>query len=221
MLDCITINLLTQFRKSLHAYPEISGKEFETQKKIICFLEEKTETEFYKVANTGVMVIFKGNDPGPTVMIRGDIDALPINETNTFEHRSKIKGVSHKCGHDGHTSILLGLAILLNQEPIIKGKVLLLFQPAEEIGMGAESVLNDTVFNNYNIDYSFALHNLPGYPLHQIVVKDNEFTANVKSIIIKLSGKTSHASEPEKGINPSTAIAELLLYANLLDIQRL
>lgn len=220
MIDNNTTNQLINFRKSLHAHPEISGKEFETQNKIICFLEDKTNAEINKVANTGVIATFYGTETGSTIMIRGDIDALPIYEINDFEHRSKVNGVSHKCGHDGHTSILLGLAITLSKEPIKKGKVLLLFQPAEEIGMGADAVLNDSVFTQYNIDYTFALHNLPGYPLHEIVIKEDEFTANVKSIIIKLSGKTSHASEPEKGINPSIAIAELLLYANQITLNK-
>lgn len=220
MLDKDTIDKLTILRKSLHSYPEIAGEEFETQKQIIRFLTEETKAEIQKVANTGVIATFNGSTVGPTVMIRGDIDALPIAEINNFEHRSTIEGVSHKCGHDGHTCILLGLAVLLSKEPIVKGKVMLLFQPAEENGMGAEAVLNDASFKNITIDYAFALHNLPGYALHEIVVKENEFTANVKSIIIQLKGKTSHAAEPEKGNNPSLAIAELLQYADQITLNK-
>ncbi|MFT6410927.1 MAG: metal-dependent amidase/aminoacylase/carboxypeptidase family protein [Flavobacteriales bacterium] len=92
--------------------------------------------------------------------------------------------------------------------------MLLLFQPAEENGMGAQAVLNDDNFNKEQIDYVFALHNLPGYPMHEIVVKQNEFTANVKSIILKMTGKTAHAAEPEQGFNPSMAISELFAFAN-------
>lgn len=214
MLDNKIISQLTEFRKSLHANPEISGEEFVTQKEIIHFLKTETDAETKKVATTGVVATFNGKEKGATILIRGDIDALPIAEINDFEHRSKIEGVSHKCGHDGHTCILLGLAILLSKQPIAKGKVLLLFQPAEENGMGAKKVLGDVAFKNLTIDYAFALHNLPGYARHEIVLKENEFTGNVKSVIIKLSGKTAHAAEPEKGINPSLAIAELLQYAN-------
>jgi amidohydrolase len=214
MLDHKVIDQLTTLRKSLHANPEVSGEEFETQKTIIHFLTNQTDAQIQKVANTGVTATFNGTTVGPTVMIRGDIDALPITEINEFEHRSTIAGVSHKCGHDGHTCILLGLAVLLTKQAITKGKVILLFQPAEEDGMGAKAVLNDVAFKNISIDYAFALHNLPDYPLHEIVVKEQEFTGNVKSIIIKLNGKTSHAAEPEKGINPSLAIAELLQYAD-------
>jgi len=218
MLEENIIEELTVIRKSLHSHPEISGEEYETQKQIIRYLTAKTTAKIQEIANTGVIATFNGLAVGPTVMIRGDIDALPITETNNFEHRSTISGVSHKCGHDGHTCNLLGLAVLLSKEPITKGTILLLFQPAEENGMGAEAVIKDKTFKNINIDYVFALHNLPGYPLNQIVVKDNEFTGNVKSIIIKLNGKTAHAAEPEKGHNPSLAIAELLQYADQITL---
>jgi amidohydrolase len=214
MLNNNIVKKLTKLRKLLHAHPEVSCKEIETQKKIIDFLTKETNAKIQKIADTGVIATFSAIPIGPTVMIRGDIDALPIIEANNFEHQSTISGVSHKCGHDGHTCILLGLAVLLSTQTITKGKVLLLFQPAEENGMGAKAVLDNPAFKNIAIDYSFALHNLPGYPLHQIVVKENEFTANVKSIIIKLNGKTAHAAEPEKGINPSLAIAKLLQYAD-------
>ena len=207
------IELLTTMRKDLHAHPEISEHETATQERIINFLQKHTKAKISKIAKTGVLASFNSEVDGSTVMIRGDIDALPIQETNTFKHRSKVDGTSHKCGHDGHTTILLGLAIKLTEEPIKSGNVLLLFQPAEENGMGAQAVISDTKFKQQHIDYVFALHNLPGFPKHEIVVKENEFTANVKSIIIKLNGKTAHAAEPECGYNPATAITEILRYA--------
>jgi metal-dependent amidase/aminoacylase/carboxypeptidase family protein len=103
---------------------------------------------------------------------------------------------------------------MLSQQPVQKGKVLLLFQPAEENGMGAQAVLEDKRFQNNTIEYVFALHNLPGYHKHNIVVKEHEFTGNVKSIIVKLKGKTSHAAEPEQGYNPAIVIADILKYAD-------
>ncbi|MFT6844192.1 MAG: amidohydrolase [Flavobacteriales bacterium] len=214
MLNTLQLENLTRIRKMLHAHPEVSGEEYETQKTIFQFLENECQCNVIPVANTGVLASFESEIPGPTVMIRGDIDALPITEINTFDHVSTFEGVSHKCGHDGHTTILLGLAKLFSEQSIQKGKLLLLFQPAEENGMGAEAVLADEVFNQEKIDYTFALHNLPGYPLHEIVVKEQEFTANVKSIILKLTGKTAHAAEPHKGFNPSMAMSEILAYAN-------
>jgi len=213
MLTKIQLDKLTGIRKTLHANPEVSEQEFETQKRILDFLASECSASVENIGKTGVLATFESKQSGPTIMIRGDIDALPIAETNTFEHKSTSAGVSHKCGHDGHTTILLGLAKLLTEQKIARGKVLLLFQPAEENGMGAEAVLNDAIFPKDGIDYVFALHNLPGYSTHEVVVKEDEFTGNVKSIIIKLTGKTAHAAEPEQGVNPSMAISEIFRYA--------
>ncbi|MFT7114676.1 MAG: amidohydrolase [Candidatus Azotimanducaceae bacterium] len=218
MPNAVQLDKLTTFRKLLHAFPEVSGQEFETQKRIIAFLKKETKATLSKVGNTGVLAIFKGKSKGPRVMLRCDIDALPISEINTFAHRSTIQGVSHKCGHDGHTSILLGLSIILSEQPIASGEVLLLFQPAEENGRGAQAVLNSTNFKNLDLDYAFALHNLPGFPNHEIVVKNNAFTANVKSIVLKMEGKTAHAAEPQNGINPSLAISEMFEFANRMSL---
>jgi amidohydrolase len=220
MLNPSQIDNLTQIRRTLHAHPEVSEQEFETQKRILTFLAEETTATTTEVGKTGVLASFQSPNPGPTVMIRGDIDALPIAEINTFDYKSTSEGVSHKCGHDGHTTILLGLAQLLSEQPIPSGKVLLLFQPAEENGMGAEAVLADEDFQKEHIDYVFALHNLPGYDTHEIVVKENEFTGNVKSIILKMTGKTAHAAEPEQGVNPSLAIAEIFTYADQITLNK-
>ncbi|MER3329909.1 MAG: amidohydrolase, partial [Candidatus Kapaibacterium sp.] len=218
MLDKTLLDNLTSIRKVLHANPEISEQEFGTQQRIIDFLAKESNAIVTKVGKTGVLASFNSEQTGPTVMIRGDIDALPILEINTFEYKSKSEGVSHKCGHDGHTTILLGLSKVLSEEPIPKGKVLLLFQPAEENGMGAEAVLQDKEFIKEEIDYAFALHNLPGYETHEIVTKENEFTGNVKSIILKMTGKTAHAAEPEQGNNPSMAIANIFEYADKITL---
>ena len=208
------IQSLKQIRKRLHSQPELSGQEFNTQRQIFDFLERHCSVKPIAVGGTGVLARFKSEDKGKSILIRGDIDALPIQEINEFEHRSKTEGVSHKCGHDGHTAILLGLAILLSENPIDKGIVYLLFQPSEENGKGAEQVLNDQYFKTLQIDYVFALHNLPGFPSHEVVTKQGEFTSNVKSVIIKLKGKTAHAAEPEKGHNPAIPIARIIQYSD-------
>jgi len=212
----LTKSQLTEIRKEFHQYPEVSENEHKTQERIIRHLESLDIDSFIKCGKTGVLVTFDSKIDGPSILIRGDIDALPIQEINTFEHKSTSSGVSHKCGHDGHTTILLGLADHLKNYPISKGKVYLIFQPAEENGMGAKAVLADPNFPKENIDFVFALHNLPGFPLSQVVYKEDEFTCNVKSIIIKLNGKTAHAAEPEKGYNPALAIAEIHQYAEAI-----
>lgn len=207
-------NQLKSFRKELHAHPELSGQEEQTQKRILDFLARHCKMKGKKVGNTGVLVEFSGLEAGKTVLIRADTDALPIQEINVFSHKSTTEGVSHKCGHDGHTTILLGLAQELSENPLPSGKVLLLFQPAEENGKGAQAVLKEGSLNPFEIDYVFALHNLPEFPMHEIVVKEKEFTSNVKSVVVALNGKTAHAAEPEKGDNPANAIAHLLQYAS-------
>ena len=202
---------LVTFRKMLHANPEVSGKEYNTSKSVAEFLKTCSPTKILEnIGGTGIVAVFDSGKPGKLVMFRAELDALPIQEINTFAHKSTIEGVSHKCGHDGHTTVLLGLARILSEQKPKTGKVFLLFQPAEEDGEGAKAVFADTKFGALKPDYIFAFHNLPAYPLNQIVVKDNSFTAAVKSIIIKINGKTAHAAEPENGLNPALAIAEIL-----------
>lgn len=213
MLSTLQVGLLEKTREELHANPELSGKEYKTQAYLLSFLEKHTTAKLTKVGKTGLIASFSSSVKGQAVLLRADIDALPIQETNAFSYKSKTECVSHKCGHDGHAAMLLGVALLLSENPTSKGTVHLLFQPSEENGKGAEAVLNDPNFKALHIDTVFALHNLPGYPLKQIVVKENEFTANVKSVIIKLTGRTAHAAEPEKGINPSLAISTILQFS--------
>lgn len=199
-------------RQNLHAYPELSLNETKTSQKIVDFLEKNTDATIKRLANTGVLASFTQDEANKRILIRADIDALPIQEVNTFSHKSKVSNVSHKCGHDGHTVILLGLACLLTKYPLKKVNVFLLWQPAEEIGKGAVSVLADRAFSKLQFDYVYALHNLPKYPKKQIIVKKGAFTPQVKSLIIKLKGKTAHAAEPEQGHNPAAALSEIVAY---------
>jgi len=206
---------LEKIRKELHQNPELSQNEYSTVKRIKNYLKTHCKTEILSVAETGVLAIFDSGSSGNTILLRADIDALPIQEINNFDYISNISGVSHKCGHDGHTTILLGVAELLTAFPLKTGKVILLFQPSEENGQGAAAVLQSNFFQNVSIDYAFALHNLPGFEKCQIVLKENVFNANVKSMIIKFQGKTAHAAEPEKGYNPALAIAEVVQFCDV------
>jgi len=206
---------LIQLRQELHKYPEVSGNEKETTKRVLDFLlKYKPNEVITNLGGNGILAIYKGNETGKSVLFRCELDALPIQEINTFKYKSSIDRVSHKCGHDGHMAISCGLAKMLHENPLEKGTVMLLFQPAEEDGSGAKAVMADSKFKNIKPDFAFALHNLPGFPLHQIIVKENAFTCAVNSIIIQLEGKTSHAGEPENGINPALAIAEIIQVFN-------
>ncbi|MBA5630058.1 amidohydrolase [Moheibacter lacus] len=202
---------LQKIRRDLHQnYAELSTQEFRTCQRIQELLKNLKRTKVFPIGKTGVMAVFEGKEKGKTIMLRADTDALPIEETNDFAHRSIDPNVSHKCGHDGHTTIMIGVAEMLEKNPINKGKIILLWQPAEENGMGAKAVLEDPQFENLKPDMVFALHNLPGFPLHKILYKDGAFTANVKSLIFDFHGKTAHAAEPEHGFNPAFAMAEIL-----------
>ena len=202
-----------QFRHELHQYPEVSGQEFETQSRIKAFVRRFSPVSVLDVGGTGVLLQYGTDLTGPVTLIRADTDALPIQEVNAFAHKSQKEGVSHKCGHDGHTAILARLASLLAQKPITTGRVYLLFQPAEETGKGAEAVLSDPLFSGIRPDRVFALHNLPGYEEGVIVCRPGPFTASVLSLIVTFTGKVSHSAEPEKGLNPAYLMADFMLRA--------
>lgn len=150
--------------------------------------------------------VFAGN--GPEIAIRCELDALPIDEVNQVAYASVTSGVSHKCGHDGHMAIVAGLAAWLSTRPLLAGKVRLLFQPSEENGQGAQALLADPRMVDFSPDYIFALHNLPGYPRHEILVVGQQFNATVLSLAIYFEGVVTHAAQPEKGRNPSLAVSE-------------
>lgn len=202
------------FRKELHQYPELSGKENKTKQKILLFTKQFQADKIIEVGKTGIILYYKGNvNSDKAILIRSELDALPIQEINDFAHASKIPNVSHKCGHDGHSVILCRLAYLLQEHREDYANVYLLFQPAEENGKGAKEVYEDPKFKNIALDTVIALHNIPGFPLHQVLLKRGAMTPAVRSMIIKFKGKTSHAAEPELGNNPAKAMAEFMLFA--------
>lgn len=202
---------LTVLRRKLHRIPELSGMESRTASVIKDFiLRYKPDSIIEQVGGNGLIVIYEASLPGPSILFRSELDALPIQETNQFSYRSGREGISHKCGHDGHMAILAGLARELSFNRPSKGKVILLFQPAEETGEGAGRVLNDPALGKVNPDYVFALHNVPGHTMGTVICKAGIITPSVRSIIIDLEGKTAHAAEPENGVNPAGAIAKII-----------
>jgi amidohydrolase len=209
------------FRRELHRFPEVSGKEFQTQERIMNGLFKFEPDHIEKIGGTGVLAIYDSGIPGEETWIRGDIDALPIWEENDFDYTSTVPGVSHKCGHDGHTVILLRLAQHLQDSRPKSGKVGLLFQPAEENGEGALLVIKDMEQRNYRPDYFFALHNIPGVTLGEVILKSGPFTASVNSMNIFLKGYTSHAAEPEMGINPAVALAKIIQRSQAMQVMDL
>jgi len=156
--------VLQNLRKNLHRHPELSGAEEQTAKRIQDFLLENSKPTdlITRLGGTGVAAVYEFGKDGSGVLNRCELDALPILEQNTFEHRSQTPGVSHKCGHDGHMAMVAGLASWLDKQQFPAGRVVLLFQPAEETGQGAAALLEDQRMLKLSIDYAFALHNIPG-----------------------------------------------------------
>lgn len=207
----IDANYLRDIRHHLHQHPDLSGEEEETASFLLNEIKKLNPTQIItEIGGHGFLVVFDSGKEGKSLLFRTELDALPIQDHANIPYQSKRKGNGHLCGHDGHMAILLGFAVYLSEDRLLKGKVSLLFQPAEETGQGAEAVIKDEKFNHLKFDEVFALHNLPGFKMHTVLIKDGAFTAAVKSIAITLSGKTSHAAEPEKGINPALAIAEII-----------
>lgn len=208
---------LVKIRKHFHQHPEVSGKESKTAEFIVEKLKEiGVQTIHQGFAQNSLIAEINGNSNGKTILFRCELDALPIQEENEFEYSSKTEGVSHKCGHDGHMTIMLGLAKALIEKKSEQGKFLILFQSAEETGKGAKAVLDSGFLDQFDINFAVALHNVPGYPLSSIICKEDVFTPSVESINIELIGRTSHAGEPDKGINPSNAISEIINYFSSL-----
>jgi len=198
-------------RKHLHKYPELSGQESVTAEYILKqFARFSPDRTYIGVGGEGLAFCFDAKAPGPNVLFRSELDALPIQEENSFSHRSVNEGVSHKCGHDGHMAILMALAEVVVQNLPRKGSVTFLFQPAEETGEGAIAVVRDAQFAQFNPDYCFALHNLPGHPLGDVLIREGGFNCASRGMIINLEGRTAHAAYPETGISPALALADLM-----------
>ncbi|MEE4215238.1 MAG: amidohydrolase, partial [Bacteroidales bacterium] len=152
-----------------------------------------------------------GEQEGKKIMFRADLDALPIKEISELEYRSVYSDRAHLCGHDGHMTMLAGLAEALNKNRPLKGEIILLFQPSEETGEGAARVLEDSKFTaSVKPDYVFALHNLPGFPAGSVIINDSIFSSASVGLTVCLYGKASHAAEPSKGKTPVRALSRII-----------
>jgi len=201
---------LVKLRHRLHANAEVSNQEKKTSKAIVEFLEKHNPDQIWEnVGGYGVIALYQGKQAGENIGFRADLDALHISETIELEYASKTPHTAHKCGHDGHMTMVAGLAAYLQNTQLEKGNVYLIFQPAEETGEGAERINKGMRELDIELDYLFGLHNLPGFPKEQILTKKDTFAAASRGMVIKLFGKTSHAAEPEFGISPVMAMAEI------------
>ena len=197
-------------RHQLHQIAELSGQEKVTAEYIEKQLLKFQADSFLRIANHSLIGFYGLKNDGPLILFRCELDALPIDEGKTLGYASNHHGVSHKCGHDGHMTIMLRLAFMISQKPIEGIRIGLLFQEAEETGQGAKAVVESNEWKKLDIDAIFSLHNLPGYPKHQIILSQSQFSATVQSVCIRFSGMVAHAAFPEKGKNPALQIADII-----------
>ena len=211
MLTNSDIVELTAFRRHLHRHPELSGQEAWTAAEVFKALQPLHPDQIVTgLGGHGVAAVWNGVEAGPTVMFRSELDGLPIEELSDAEYKSTISGKGHLCGHDGHSTILLGLGRLIDRNRPARGRVVLLFQPAEEDGSGAAAVLADPQFEAIKPDWSFSLHNMPSLPFGHVALQSGPVNCASEGLRIVLSGKTSHASVPERGISPALGLAALI-----------
>ena len=207
----VDLEKLKELRHWLHAHPEVSRQETKTSEFLQNYLSENAPAdEIIPLAGAGFAAVYNGKMPGKTVLIRTELDALPIHEINEdLPYKSIYDGVGHKCGHDGHMTMVTGIAKILSEEKPSQGRVVLLYQPDEETGTGARECCDHPNIKKIEPDYAFALHNFPNFPQHEILCRVGTFTSAVKFFAIKLTGKESHSAMPETGQNPAMAIAEI------------
>lgn len=207
------IDQVKEIRRALHQNPELGGEEWETSKRI----QEELQKAgiFFKTgfAKTGVLGVIEGSGEGGTVALRADIDALPILEKTVVDFKSKVDGKMHACGHDAHTSMLLGTAFKLQEmKEQLPGRVLLVFQPNEEaspIG-GARPMMEDGLFNGFKPDVIFGQHVWPDLPVGQIGVRDKEMMGASDTLSFTIKGAGGHASMPHQGKDAIVVTAEFI-----------
>lgn len=198
-------------RRKLHRAAELSGEEKRTSALVRDYLSAlQPDSLHVGLGGHGVAAVFRGETDGPRILFRCELDALPIPERSGEADASETPGVSHRCGHDGHMAIAAGLSSDLAERRLARGSVVVLFQPAEETGAGARLVIDDLAFTELRPDVAFALHNVPGYRLGTVVLRDGGFASTARSLRVDLKGRTAHAAEPEKGISPTAALAGIL-----------
>ena len=203
---------LVALRRALHAAPETAFAEQRTARRIALALRAATPDEVVEgLGGTGVAAAWGRPAPGEsTILVRAELDGLPVTERSGLPHASEAASRSHACGHDGHMTILVGLARALAGRRPRRGRVVLLFQPAEETGQGAARVLADPAFAPLFPDRAFALHNLPGFALGAVLVRPGPFASASCGLDVTLRGRSAHAGHPDQGRSPAGALAALI-----------
>jgi len=202
---------LVHIRRDIHANPELGFEETRTSQLVADKLAEYGIEVHRGLAKTGVVGVIKGKkDSGRAIGLRADMDCLPMHETSEVPHKSKVAGRMHACGHDGHTTMLLGAARYLAQTRNFDGTVNLIFQPAEEGGGGGRVMVEEGLFKKFPVDAVYALHNWPGLPVGKMAVRPGAMMAATDEIKIKVRGSGGHAALPHLAADPVVATAHVI-----------
>lgn len=201
---------LQSIRRDIHAHPELCYEENRTADIVAQKLTEWDIPVVRGLGVTGVVGIIKSGTSTRAIGLRADMDALPLQEVNTFEHASKHAGKMHACGHDGHTAMLLGAAHYLSQHRNFDGTVYVIFQPAEEGGGGARRMIEDGLFTKYPMDAVFGMHNWPGQPTGNFGVAAGPMMASSNEFEVTVKGRGSHAAQPQKSMDPIMVAVQIV-----------
>ena len=205
---------ITVWRRDFHENPELLYDTHRTSKivkeKLTSFGCDQVITG---LGRTGVVGVIHGrsNSNGKTIGLRADMDALPIKEITNLEYSSKKDGMMHACGHDGHTAMLLGAAKYLSETRNFDGKVVVIFQPAEEGGAGAKEMCEDGLMSDFDISEVYGMHNAPGLPVGQFNIRSGAFFAAADQFTVNIQGKGGHAARPQETIDPTIVGAHILI----------
>jgi amidohydrolase len=206
---------LVEYRRYLHAHPELTNQEVETSAWIRKMLYDHNIPIRDGIRGNSVVAYIEGGVPGPCIAFRADMDALPVQEMNDVPYKSTVPGVMHACGHDAHTAILMCLAqALAENREMIKGKVIFLFQQAEEGGRGGEKLVQDGALDG--VDRAFALHVGPNSPVGTITTGIGVQNASSDTFSIEITGKGTHGALPHEGIDPITTGCTIVSEINLI-----
>ncbi len=201
---------LTTFRRDIHAHPELAFEEHRTAELVAARLEALGIETHRGVGRTGVVGVIRKGTAKRSIGLRADMDALPITERNSFPHHSRHAGRMHACGHDGHTTMLLGAAEVLARRAVFDGTVHLIFQPAEEGDGGGREMIEDGLFERFPMDSVFGMHNWPGLPAGHFAVHAGPVMASADHFEVEIRGHGAHAAMPHLGVDPVAAGAALV-----------
>ncbi|MDQ7035744.1 MAG: M20 family metallopeptidase, partial [Anaerolineae bacterium] len=199
-------------RRDFHQHPETAFEEVRTAGIVAKELQQLGLEVQTGVGKTGVIGILDGDKEGPTVLVRADMDALPVTEANETDYVSQTAGKMHACGHDGHTAVALGVAKLFSQHrDKLKGRIKFVFQPAEEIGAGAKAMIADGALQNPKPDVSLGLHLWNSVPLGKVGIADGPIMAAPSIFEITIHGKGGHGAMPDETIDPLVCAAQMVM----------